>query len=198
MKISLTIKQLIKTGIHIGHQKNRWNIKMSHNILGIIKDTHILNLEETIIMLRITLNILKEIILNRKNILIVNNLKNNNNIQIIKNKYIDVITNDDWVNGYLTNKLYIIQKKRIPELIIIYDINNNLYTIKEANQLNIPIIAIADSNTDISHITYPIPGNNDSIESIELISNLINNVLMDNILNEKILFKKNYLFYKLK
>jgi small subunit ribosomal protein S2 len=198
MKISLTIKQLIKTGIHIGHQKNRWNTKMSSNILGIIKDIHILNIEETIIMLRIILNVLKEIIINRRNILIINNnIKNIDNvIKRISNKNIKYYTDKKWINGYLTNKINFVDNKRMPELLIIYDINNNLYAIKEANKLNIPIISIVDSNNNPALVTYPIPGNNESIQSMQLITNLLNNMIMNSIINEKLFYKYKYNIYK--
>ena len=49
----------------------------------------------------------------------------------------------------------------------------NHLAIKEAIKLNIPIIAILDTNSDPENIDYPIPGNDDARRSIELYCNLI-------------------------
>jgi small subunit ribosomal protein S2 len=45
--------------------------------------------------------------------------------------------------------------------------------VQEANRLEIPVIAILDSNCDPDHVTYPIPGNDDAIRSIKLITSRI-------------------------
>ncbi|MBX3328443.1 MAG: 30S ribosomal protein S2, partial [Nitrospira sp.] len=45
--------------------------------------------------------------------------------------------------------------------------------VQEATRLDIPVIAILDSNCDPDHITYPIPGNDDAIRSIKLITSKI-------------------------
>ena len=63
--------------------------------------------------------------------------------------------------------------KKTPELIFVIDTNYESLAIKEAIKLNIPIIAILDTNSDPENIDYPIPGNDDARRSIELYCNLI-------------------------
>ncbi|MFQ6611826.1 MAG: 30S ribosomal protein S2 [Fidelibacterota bacterium] len=59
--------------------------------------------------------------------------------------------------------------KRLPDAIVVVDARHEITAIMEANRLGIPIIAIIDSNTDPTMIDYPIPANDDSIRTIQLI-----------------------------
>ncbi len=61
----------------------------------------------------------------------------------------------------------------VPDLLFIMDTNIDSLAISEAVRLNIPTVAICDSNSDPTKITYPIPGNDDSSKAIELYCNLI-------------------------
>ena len=63
--------------------------------------------------------------------------------------------------------------KKTPDLIFVIDTNYESLAIKEAIKLNIPIIAILDTNSDPENIDFPIPGNDDARRSIELYCNLI-------------------------
>jgi len=67
----------------------------------------------------------------------------------------------------------IAKMKKIPDLIFVIDTNCESLAIKEAIKLNIPIIAILDTNSDPAGINYPIPGNDDARRSIDLYCNLI-------------------------
>jgi len=59
--------------------------------------------------------------------------------------------------------------RRLPDAIIVVDAHYEDTAIREAKRLYIPIIAIVDSNTDPSKVDYPIPANDDSIRTIQLI-----------------------------
>ena len=63
--------------------------------------------------------------------------------------------------------------KKIPDLVFIIDTNYESLAIKESIKLNIPIIAILDTNSDPEGIDYPIPGNDDARRSIDLYCSLI-------------------------
>ena len=63
--------------------------------------------------------------------------------------------------------------RRLPDAVIIVDAKLESTAIAEAGRLGIPIIAIVDSNTDPTLIDYPIPANDDSIRTIQLILSLI-------------------------
>ena len=63
--------------------------------------------------------------------------------------------------------------KKIPDLVFIIDTNYESLAIKEAIKLNIPIIAILDTNSNPDGIDFPVPGNDDARRSIDLYCNLI-------------------------
>jgi small subunit ribosomal protein S2 len=69
--------------------------------------------------------------------------------------------------------------RRLPDAIIIVDANLEITAVKEANVLGIPIIALVDSNTDPTPIQYPIPANDDSIRTIQLIMKSIADQILE-------------------
>tara|TARA_B100001094_G_C17995459_1_gene702436 strand:+ start:88 stop:858 length:771 start_codon:yes stop_codon:yes gene_type:complete len=71
--------------------------------------------------------------------------------------------------------------RRLPDLVVIVDAQYEDTAIKEARRLDIPIIAIVDSNTDPNKVTYPIPANDDSMRTI----NIIISALADAVLEAK-------------
>ena len=80
--------------------------------------------------------------------------------------------------------------KGIPDLIIIIDTNYEKLAIKEAVKLNIPIIAILDTNSDPTDIDYPIPGNDDARRAINLYCDLLKETIQ-NAKKEIKIFNKN-------
>ena len=68
--------------------------------------------------------------------------------------------------------------KKLPNAIVIVDGKTESIAIQEAKKLEIPIICIVDSNTDPSLCDYPIPANDDSIRTIQLIVNEIVNTII--------------------
>ena len=63
--------------------------------------------------------------------------------------------------------------KKVPDLVFIIDTNYESLAIKESIKLNIPIIAILDTNSDPEGIDFPIPGNDDARRSIDLYCSLV-------------------------
>ena len=76
-----------------------------------------------------------------------------------------------------------------PQAIFVVDVNKDAIAVTEANKLRIPVIAILDTNSSPEGIDYPIPGNDDSRKSIELICSLISKSMLKN--KKKIDFKEN-------
>ena len=68
-----------------------------------------------------------------------------------------------------------------PDLIFVIDTNKESIAIAEARKLNIPVVAIVDSNCDPDGITYPIPGNDDAGRAITLYCDLIARAAIDGI-----------------
>ncbi len=63
--------------------------------------------------------------------------------------------------------------KELPKAIFIVDINKEHIAVAEARRLNIPIIAIVDTNTNPQWIDFPIPGNDDAIRAIQLFASKV-------------------------
>ena len=71
----------------------------------------------------------------------------------------------------------IAEMKKIPDLVFIIDTNYESLAIKESIKINIPIVAILDTNSDPEGIDFPIPGNDDARRSIELYCKLIKDTI---------------------
>ena len=69
--------------------------------------------------------------------------------------------------------------KKVPDLVFIIDTNYESLAVKESIKLNIPIVAILDSNSDPVGIDFPIPGNDDARRSIDLYCNLIKETIQN-------------------
>jgi small subunit ribosomal protein S2 len=66
-----------------------------------------------------------------------------------------------------------------PGAVFVIDVINEANAIREARKLNIPIIAVVDTNADPSGIDYPIPANDDAIKSIQLITDYVVQAIND-------------------
>jgi small subunit ribosomal protein S2 len=69
--------------------------------------------------------------------------------------------------------------KKIPDMIFINDVNIEALAVAEAIKLKIPIVAVVDTNSDPTGITFPIPGNDDARRAINLYCDLIKQTILD-------------------
>lgn len=67
----------------------------------------------------------------------------------------------------------------IPDLMFVIDTNKEAIAIKEARKLNIPVVAILDTNCDPDGVTFPIPGNDDAARALQLYCDLIADAVLD-------------------
>src|ERR1700744_4600937 len=67
----------------------------------------------------------------------------------------------------------------IPDLMFVIDTNKEAIAIQEARKLNIPVVAILDTNSDPDGITFPIPGNDDAARALQLYCDLIADAVLD-------------------
>lgn len=74
------------------------------------------------------------------------------------------------LNRYLSG---IKDMNRLPSLVYVVDANKEEIAVREANRLDIPVVAIADTNADPDYLTVPIAGNDDAIRSVQLITGVI-------------------------
>ena len=71
-----------------------------------------------------------------------------------------------------------------PDILFVIDTNKETIAVAEAKVLNIPVVAVLDSNSDPSGITYPVPGNDDAIRAIKMYCELVANTVLGGISDE--------------
>ena len=220
---SVTIKQLLEAGVHLGHKTFRWNPKMSKFIFGSKNSIHIIDLVQTLEMVNKALLEIHKCIISGGKILFVSTKKQAaESVANLAKDTSQFYVNHRWLGGMLTNwktisnsinrykKLSIDLKKentgftkkenlkmgiqrdklerslggiadmkKIPDMIFIIDTNVESLAVKEALKLNIPIVAIIDTNSDPTGINFPIPGNDDARRAINLYCELIRKTVLD-------------------
>jgi small subunit ribosomal protein S2 len=67
----------------------------------------------------------------------------------------------------------------LPDMLFVIDTNKESIAVEEARRLNIPVIAVLDSNSDPNGVTYPIPGNDDALRAISTYCELMANAVLD-------------------
>ena len=220
---SVTIKQLLDAGVHLGHKTFRWNPKMSPYIFGSKDSIHIIDLVQTLEMTNVALHEIHKCIVAGGKILFVSTKKQaTETISALAKDTSQFYVNHRWLGGMLTNwktisnsiKRYkklsedlkkestgftkkeilkmgkqrdklerslggIADMKKTPNMIFIIDTNVEDLAVKEALKLNIPIVAIIDTNSDPTGINFPIPGNDDARRAINLYCELIKQTILD-------------------
>ncbi|MHB2155293.1 30S ribosomal protein S2 [Calditrichota bacterium GD2] len=73
----------------------------------------------------------------------------------------------------------ILEMKRLPGLVFIVDINKEHIAVREAKKMNIPVVALVDTNVDPTVVDYPIPANDDAAKSISLITSKIADAIIE-------------------
>ena len=220
---SVTIKQLLESGVHLGHKTFRWNPKMRNYIFGSKDSIHIIDLTQTLEMTKSALQEVHKCISSGGKILFVSTKKQASEaISKIAKDTSQYYVNHRWLGGMLTNwktisnsiKRYkklsedlkkettgftkkenlkmgkqrdklerslggIASMTKTPDMIFIIDTNVEDLAVKEASKLNIPIVAVVDSNSDPSSINFPIPGNDDARRAINLYCDLVKKTILD-------------------
>ena len=204
-KQQIALEQLMLCGAHLGHSKHTWNPQTSPYILGIRSNMHIIDLEQTLSALRIVARFVYEISAHGGTVLFVSTIHDYAHIiETCAKKCNQPYINRRWVGGLLTNYTQIKTKlnnpvgcsqkfilstqglrnlSRLPDAIFILGTNNCKTVIHEASLLHIPTIAVVDTNVGIRDITYPIPGNDDSVRSINMYCQIISNAILSGYYN---------------
>jgi len=74
----------------------------------------------------------------------------------------------------------------LPDILFVIDTNKESIAVKEAQKLGIPVVAVVDSNSDPTGITFPVPGNDDALRSITLYCTLVSDAVLDGLQQEAI------------
>ncbi len=222
--VSVTMKELLEAGVHFGHQTKRWNPKMKPYIYGQRNGIYIIDLQKTIKIFKETLNFIREVVENGKEVLLIGTKKQAQDIiKEFSEKCDSYYVNQRWLGGLLTNfnvirksvdrlieleemkedgrwdllskkdqskteKVYrklsknlggIKNMNDLPGLIFVIDSLKEEIAIAEAKKLNIPIVAIVDTNGDPEDIDFPIPGNDDALRAIELFTSKVSEIIIE-------------------
>ena len=221
--MSISMKEMLRAGVHFGHQCRYWNPKMEPYIFGARNKIHIINLEHTLPAFNSALEKISGLAEKKKKILFVGTKRAA--AKIIREQAERAgmpYVNHRWLGGMLTNWKTMSQRidylklleqqeldgymdsltkkeatkkrkeleklrnylngikdmPRIPDVIIVVDQLRELTAVKEAISLNIPVISILDTNCDPGLVDLPIPGNDDSISSIQLILRVLSSNIL--------------------
>jgi small subunit ribosomal protein S2 len=224
----VTMSQLLKAGVHFGHQTRRWNPKMKRYILMERNGIHIIDLFQTLGCIDKAYDFIKQTVAHNGTILFVGTKKQAQeaiskqatrvgmpyvnqrwlggmltNFQTVSKrvsrmKELDDINFDDTKSSGLTKKeLLLLHREkdkldkelggirnmsRTPSALFVVDINKEALAVDEARKLNIPVVALVDTNTDPDLVTYPIPANDDAIRGINLLVTLMADAVADGLL----------------
>jgi small subunit ribosomal protein S2 len=214
----VTIRQLLDSGVHFGHQTRRWNPKVKRFILTERSGIHIIDLQKSLGYIDNAYEFVKETVAHGGTILFVGTKKQAQeaiaeqatrvgqpyvnqrwlgglltNFQTVSKrlarmKELEEIDFDDTTKGF-TKKELLIKKRELdklhktlggirnltktPSAIWVVDSKREHLAVDEAKKLGIPVIGILDTNADPDELQYPIPGNDDAIRSVGLLTRII-------------------------
>jgi small subunit ribosomal protein S2 len=224
----VTMKQLLDSGAHFGHQTRRWNPKMKRFIFTERNGIYIIDLQQTLTYIERAYEFIKETVAHGGSILFVGTKKQAQ--EAIANQALRVgmpYVNQRWLGGMLTNFqtvhkrlqrlkelesmeqtggfvglnkkeiLMLTREKdklektlggirdmaKVPSAVWVVDTNKEHIAVGEARKLNIPVIAILDTNCDPDEVDYPIPGNDDAIRSAALLTRVVADAAADGLMS---------------
>jgi small subunit ribosomal protein S2 len=214
----VTIRQLLDSGVHFGHQTRRWNPKVKRFILTERSGIHIIDLQQSLAYIDKAYDFVKETVAHGGSVLFVGTKKQAQEAVAEQATRVgQPYVNQRWLGGLLTNfqtvskrlarmkeleeidfedttkgftkKELLIKKRELdklhktlggirnltktPSAIWVIDAKREHLAVNEATKLGIPVIGILDTNADPDELQYPIPGNDDAIRSVGLLTRII-------------------------
>jgi small subunit ribosomal protein S2 len=214
----VTIRQLLDSGVHFGHQTQRWNPKVKRFILTERSGIHIIDLQQSLAHIDSAYEFVRETVARGGSILFVGTKKQaQESIAAEAGRVGQPYVNQRWLGGLLTNfqtvlgrlermkeleqvdfddttkgftKKELLMKRReleklhkslggirnltkTPSAIWVVDAKREHLAMSEAAKLGIPVVGILDTNADPDEIQFPIPGNDDAIRSVGLLTRVI-------------------------
>ena len=103
-------------------------------------------------------------------------LKNQKIYNLSKKQVIDLKRN---IERLEKNLLGVQNLSRLPDALFVIDTRYERIAIQEANKLNIPVIALVDSNNSFDGVDYMIPANDDAMSSIDLFLKTVSNIILE-------------------
>ena len=215
----VTMRQLLESGVHFGHQTRRWNPKMKRFIFTERNGIYIIDLMQSLTYIDQAYDFVKETVAHGGTILFVGTKKQaQETVQEQATRVGMPYVNQRWLGGMLTNlqtvstrvnrlkeleqmdfkdvagsgytkkELLMMRREKdklektlggvrdmakAPSAVWIVDTKKEHLAVDEAQKLNIPVVAILDTNADPDEVQYPIPGNDDAIRAVTLLTRVI-------------------------
>lgn len=224
----VTMREMLDSGVHFGHQTRRWNPKMKRFIFTERNGIYIIDLQQSLSFIDRAYEFVKETVAHGGSILFVGTKKQAQEAIAEQATRVGMpYVNHRWLGGMLTNfatvskrvnrmkeleeidfedvagsghtkkELLLLERElqklqanlggirnmtRTPSAVWIIDTKKEHLAIDEANKLGIPVVAILDTNADPDEVTYPIPGNDDAIRSVALLTRVIADAVADGLM----------------
>lgn len=104
-------------------------------------------------------------------------MKEDGTFELLKKKEISLLEKE--ITKHEKNLIGVASMEKLPGALFVIDAKHEEIAIKEANRLGIPVVAIVDTDSDPDLVQYPIPGNDDAIRSIKLLTSIIVDSLIE-------------------
>jgi len=215
----VTMRQLLDSGVHFGHQTRRWNPKMKRFIFTERNGIYIIDLQQSLSYIDRAYEFVKATVAHGGTVLFVGTKKQAQEaIAEQATRVGQPYVNQRWLGGMLTNfqtvsrriqrlkeleeinfedvassgrtkkELLLLQREKnklettlggirnltkAPSVVWIVDTKKEHLAVDEAQKLNIPVVAILDTNCDPDEVDFPIPGNDDAIRSVNLLTRVV-------------------------
>lgn len=226
MSSTVTMKNLLETGVHFGHRTRKWNAKMKPYIFAERNGIHILDLRKTLDAVNETFDLIRDTVADGGTVLFVGSKRQaQDTIEQEAKRCGMPYVNERWLGGTLTNwrtirqridylkklearrekgEFDLLTKKEaltltreidklnfrlggirdmvsVPDLLFVVDVKREYTAVHEANILNIPIVAMVDTNCDPDQIDYVIPSNDDAIRAIKLLVTMASDAVLEGV-----------------
>jgi len=224
----VTMKQLLESGVHFGHQTRRWNPKMKRYIFTERNGIYIIDLQQSLDYIDRAYEFVKETVAHGGTILYVGTKKQAQEAIAEQARRVGMpFVNQRWLGGMLTNFSTVYKRlqrlkeleeidfndvagsgmtkkellglkrerdkldrtlggirdmARVPSAIWVVDTKKEHIAVSEARKLGIPVVAILDTNCDPDEVNYPIPGNDDAIRSVALLTRVVADAVADGLI----------------
>jgi small subunit ribosomal protein S2 len=225
----VTMKQLLESGVHFGHQTRRWNPKMKRYIFTERNGIYIIDLQQSLTYIDSAYEFIRETVAHGGTILYVGTKKQAQEAIAEQARRVGMpFVNQRWLGGMLTNFSTVYKRlqrlkeleeldfndvagsgmtkkellglkrerdkldktlggirdmARVPSAIWVVDTKKEHIAVNEARKLGIPVVAILDTNCDPDEVTYPIPGNDDAIRSVALLTRVVADAVADGLMS---------------
>ncbi|MBX6384981.1 MAG: 30S ribosomal protein S2 [Microbispora sp.] len=224
----VTMRQLLESGVHFGHQTRRWNPKMKRFIFTERNGIYIIDLQKSLSYIDRAYDFVKETVAHGGTIMFIGTKKQAQESIVEQASRVGMpYVNQRWLGGMLTNfstvhkrlqrlkeleeidfdnvagsgltKKELLMRRRekeklertlggirdmarVPSAVWVVDTKKEHIAINEAKKLGIPVVAILDTNCDPDEVDYPIPGNDDAIRAVSLLTRVIADAVADGLM----------------